>query len=251
MPPQTLPGLPLETLSDGLDLAALRRADRAVEDAAARARAGAIRDRLENLIAVCDPALRALAEALIAEIGRADARAEAAAQAALETRRSRGEWISLDPLRHIPEGRAAPPPPPPRRVAVHAADPAFHGFGWHSAEGTGAESWRWSGTDRAASIILPSLGGGRLMIRLDVVAPFQAALDASAITVLANGQPLELLLVRAAPSRATLGADYTAPEDGGHGSLVLVLLGPSFADAAGPDTRVLGVGLRSVTVERD
>jgi hypothetical protein len=241
--------MPIETPSDGLDLSAMRLANSAVEAAAARSKSEALSERLAPAMAGLDPALRPLLDRLIGELGRVEARAEAAHQAATELRRSRGDWLRIDPLRHIPEGRATPPPPPPSRIDVSADDPAFFGFGWHPPEGSGQDSWRWSGLAPAASVVLPSLGAGVLSLRLDFLAPFGQAVAAEDITLLANGEPLSLELVKAEGNHATLSATWQAAEDRGAGSLALVILGPVYRDSAGTDTRALGLGIRRVVAE--
>jgi len=244
--------MPLETPSDGLDLAAMRAASDAVEVAAARARAGVIRDRLEPALAAMPPPLRQaldpLLDRLIEEIGRADARAEAARQAATEARRSRGDWLRIDPLAHIPEDRATPPAPPPGRYEAWADSPDFAGFGWHAAEGKGPGSWRWSGLTAAASVIVPELGPGSVALELDLEVPWGLPFDPDAVTVLANGEPLELL-ARIDGSRATLAATWDGTGSAG-ASIGLVILAPVLGNPRSSDARKLGIGFRRVSAAR-
>jgi len=241
--------MPLETPSDGLDLAAMHEASEAVEAAAARAATAALRARMEDDLAALSPSLRGVMERLIGEMGRIGARAESAWQAATETRRSRGEWLQIDPLRHIPEDRGTPLPPPPTQIELRADDPDFVGFGWHPAERNAQESWRWSGLAPAASIILPDLGLGGVEIELDIVFPFGHPFDLDAVTILVDGEPLQLSAAQVSGSRATLIAFWEGREVAG-GNLGLVILGPSLADPKGIDARSLGLGIRRLFATR-
>ncbi|MBP0444037.1 hypothetical protein J8J14_04535 [Roseomonas sp. SSH11] len=241
--------MPIEIPSDGLDLLAMQEAGDAVEAAAARVRADAIRGRLAPSLSALPPPLRHAMEAMIEEVARASAEAEAARQAALEMRRERGEWLQIDPLRHIPEDRGAQPPAAPSAITIHAADPDFVGFGWHSAEGRGDQSWRWSGATPAASVVVPDLGPGTLRVELDLEFPFRQAITPGALTVLANGEPLELDVRLLEPHRgvfSALWAGYGVPG----ANLGLVLLGPRATDPTGRDPRELGLAFRSVSARR-
>lgn len=238
--------MPIETPSDGLDLLAMREAETALTDAAARLRAEAILARLAPSLAPLPPALRQAMEQLAREVGAVSAVAEAARQGAMENRRDRGDWLQIDPLRHIPEDRSAPPPAPPEAVQIHAADPGFIGYGWHSAEGHGRESWRWSGLAPAASVVLPDLGSGRVELEFDLELPFRQPLNEGAITILANGEPLELAMALRDGHRGSFSAIWEGAEAPG-ASLGLVLLGPLVMDPTGRDTRKLGIGFRSLS----
>ena len=241
--------MPLETPSDGLDLSAMRRAGEAVDAAAARLRAEAIRDRLGPDLAALPLTLRQALEALIEEIGRVSAEAEAARQAATEARRERGDWLRIDPLRHMPGDRGTPPPPPPARVEIHAADPDFMGFGWHSAEGRGRESWRWSGLSPVASVVVPDLGPGTVALDFDIELPFRHPFGPNSLTILANGEPLELTATLREAHRGTFSALWEGAEVPG-ANLGLVLVGPLVTDPTGRDSRRLGLAIRSVTAQR-
>ncbi|WP_376091501.1 hypothetical protein ACE7GA_21865 [Roseomonas sp. CCTCC AB2023176] len=236
--------------SEGLDLAALHRADLAIRDAAANGRAEAMEDRLAEPLAAVDAATAALARALIAELGRVEARAAAAAQAAEEGRRSRGEWVALDPLR----ASAAPmtvasSPTLPDRVDINPADPAFRGFGWHEPEGKPGSGFRWS-RHSVASIILPSLGAGAIRVHLALFAPFGLPLRATEITLLHEGAPLDVTLSGEGKEQAVLQASLVSADAGGLGSLALILSGPAFPDPRGQEKRGLGLGLRRIVAER-
>ncbi|MFH5925786.1 hypothetical protein [Roseomonas xinghualingensis] len=241
--------MPFETPSDGLDLASMNEAAEAVDAAAARAVTAALRARMEGDLAALPPSMRSAMEQLIKEMGRIGAHAEAAWQAATEARRSRGEWLQIDPLRHLPEDRAAPPPPPPTHIELRADDPDFIGFGWHPAERNSQESWRWSGLAPAASIILPDLGLGGATIELDVIFPFGYPFDLKAVTILADGEPLQLSATQVRGSYATLTAFWEGREVAG-GNLGLVILGPSLMSPKEHDTRRLGLGVRRLCATR-
>jgi hypothetical protein len=227
----------------------MREADMAVEDAAARLRAQALRQRLEPALGSVPPVVRTALEAIIDEIGRVDAGAEAARQAAAAQQRSRGDWLQIDPLRHIPEDRGAPLPLPPSRFEAEADDADFTGFGWYPAERAGGESWRWSGLAPAASVVIPDLGLGAVAIELDVIMPFSTPFRAEAVSLLADGEPLSFEAVGVNGSRATLAATWEGREVTGV-NLGLVILGPRLPDPRGTDSRQLGLGLRRVAAER-
>jgi len=241
--------MPLETPSDGLDLAAMREAGRAVEGAAARDRAEAIRARLSPVLAALPEPLRTAMEALIGEMGRIAAEAGTARQEAGEIRRERGEWLQIDPLRHMPGDRSAPVPPGPTQLDIRPGDPDFVGFGWHTAERRGEESWRWSGLAPAASVVLPDPGPGTVEVELTLELPFRHPFDLDRFTVLANGQPLALEADLAEPHRGVFTAEWEGSDVSG-GTLALVLLGPLVSDPASPDRRKLGVGIRRVRARR-
>ncbi|SHI90097.1 hypothetical protein SAMN02745194_01317 [Roseomonas rosea] len=241
--------MPLETASDGLDLLAMHDAGGAVDAAAARIRAEAIRERLAPSLSGLPLPLREAIEGVIGEIARVAAEAEAARQAAVETRRERGDWLQIDPLRHMPEDRRTPPPAPPARFEVHAADPDFVGYGWHTAEGRGGESWRWSGTAPAASVVIPDLGPGTVELELDLERPFRTPFTEDALVVLANGEPLELSFTPREPHRGVFSALWAGSESPGT-NLGLVLLSPLVSDSTGRDTRQLGIGIWRASARR-
>lgn len=241
--------MPLETPSDGLDLSAMQRAGAAVDAAAARIRAEGIRERLAPDLAALPLTVRQAFEGLVDEIGRISAEAEAARQAATEARRERGDWLRIDPLRHMPEDRGATPPPPPSSIEIHAADADFVGFGWHSAEGRGRESWRWSGLSPVASIVVPDLGPGTVALAFDIELPFRHAFGPNSLTILANGEPLELTASLREAHRGTFSALWEGAEVPG-ANLGLVLVGPLVRDPAGRDSRQLGLAIRSVKARR-
>ncbi|MCR0982463.1 hypothetical protein [Roseomonas populi] len=235
--------------TDGLDLLALREADAAVSAAAARARAEALRGRMAAELDELPAPFRAVMERLIDAVGEVGAEAATALQAATESRRERGDWLQIDPLRHIPEDRRAAPPPPPARHELNAADPEFTGYGWYGPEGRGRESRRWSGGAAAASIVLPALGPGTVSLEIDLELPFATPFEADSVAILANGEPLDLILAEAHENRALLTAQWGGFEAAG-ANLGLVLLGPVYADPRGRDTRRLGVGFRRLVATR-
>jgi len=241
--------MPLETPSDGLDLTAMHEAGRAVEGAAARDRAEAIRARLLPALSALPDPVRAAMEAIIGEMGRIAAEAGAARQEAGESRRERGEWLQIDPLRHMPGDRGQPIPPAAASLDIRPGDPDFVGFGWHTAERRGEESWRWSGLAPAASIVLPDPGPGTVEVALHLELPFRHPFDLDRFTVLANGQPLALEADLAEPHRGVFTAQWEGSDTPG-GTLALVLLGPLVSNPASPDQRKLGVGIQRVRARR-
>ncbi len=243
-----LPSLPLP--SDGLDLAALRRADAAVRDAAAEARATAIADRLATAIDPLDPAAREVVRLLIGEMGRLEARVIAAEQAAGDARRSRGDWVSLDPLRMAPPRRTAPAPATPSRVEVHAGDPAFHGTGWHGAEGRSGGTFRWSDHVSVASVVLPSLGAGRIAVRVDLIAPFSLPIRAEDLRFIVDGEAPGFTLTAEGNPLTTAAFEIVSTDEPGAGLLGIVIGGPRYGDPAGREKRGLGIGIRRIVAER-
>ncbi|WP_338662847.1 hypothetical protein VQH23_22220 [Pararoseomonas sp. SCSIO 73927] len=239
MPPDLSPNLS----NDALNLHALREADEALSEAAARARAEALRARMGAELEALAPPVRDVVERLIDAIGAVSAEAGAARQAATEFRRERGDWLQIDPLRHIPEERAAIPPPPPARFELNAADPDFVGYGWYGPEGRGRESRRWSGQAAAASVVVPGLGPGAIRLEIHLELPFGLPFLEDSVAILANGEPLDMTLAEADANRAVLIARWEGFEAAG-ANLGLVLLGPVHADPRGRETRRLGVGFR-------
>ncbi|MBP0494789.1 hypothetical protein [Roseomonas indoligenes] len=235
--------MPPDLPNDGLNLLLLQEADVAISAAAARARADALRARMETELDALPPPMRDVVERLIDAIGEVSAGVEAARQVATEFRRDRGDWLQIDPLRHIPEDRGVTPPPPPARFELNAADPDFVGYGWYGPEGQGRDSRRWSGQAAAASIVIPDLGPGAIALEIHLELPFGVPFAEDSITVLANGEPLDITMAEADANRAVLRARWDGFEAAG-ANLGLVLLGSVHADPGGRDTRRLGVGFR-------
>lgn len=246
-----------DALLSGLDLTRLGEADRLVAGAAQRLRAEALDGRLAPALARLDPAMRGALDLLVQEMARLGAEVEAARQAVEAAQRGREAAIRLDPLRYIPGSRGRPAGLPSDRFDLAADDAAFNGAGWYEAERSSRGAWRWGGRHGPYSTLLvPTLGGGALRLGLHLSMPFQSTFDLEAATLLANGQPLDLRLQEGSTDRAPrLSAEFDLPEDGGTGSLSLVLMAPRHHMAAAEgetpsDSRALGPGFVGLTLER-
>lgn len=246
-----------DTSLSGLDLSQLAEADRLIAEAALRLRAEAIHGRMAPLLEKLEPATREIVGQLVTEIARAGLQAEAARQAVEASQRSREAAIRLDPLRYIPGTRVVPRVAPPASVVIQADAEDFTGTGWYEAERSGHRAWRWSGRNgNYATLLVPSLGGGRLRIALHLMMPFGGKLDLGATTLLANAVALPLRLREGSHAGApVLEAEHELPEDHGTGSLALVLISPPHRQAEQPgqpvtDRRALGPGLVKAEIER-
>ncbi|EFH12345.1 hypothetical protein ACFFMP_12925 [Pseudoroseomonas cervicalis] len=235
-----------------LDLASLQRADALVAEAGLRARAEPILARLQPVLSRLDPAMQALGHALAQEIARLGVTTETLRQEVAAARRSREDWVRLDPLRYIPASRRAAAPPPPPRLVLMPRDDHFSGAGWHGAESDGSRDWRWSGRNgETCTLLLPSLGAGRLRLTLQLVMPFGARWNAERSTLVLNAQPVPLRLLTPPDStQPLLQGEVTVEDDAGLGPLSLVLVAPRHTAPSGGDTRALGPGLVRLEIER-
>lgn len=111
------------------------------------------------------------------------------------------------------------------------------------------KGFRWS-RHSVASVVLPSLGAGIIDLRLELMAPFRQPLRAAEITLLHQGMPLAFNLVEEGRERATLATQLVSADEGGLGSLAIVLQGPAFEDPSGREKRGLGLGLHRIVAER-
>ncbi len=201
---------------------------------------------------------RSFGEHLIEEIARLSAQVEALAQAAAEAELTRAERIRIDPLRMIPAARraaamAAEPEAEHGPVAVEAADEAFLGFGWFTPERTQSGSLRWSGAARCATLLLPALGGGELVLTLSLRAPFGTALGLAAQDFFLDGVPLAFATISNDGTTGLFEARVNLPERPAGARVTLLLHGAQHEDPAeGPrrDTRRLGLGLAWARIER-
>ncbi len=240
-----------------LDLSPERAA--ALLDAALeRQHAARLADAALPLLAALPPESRLFGEHLLDEIARLAAQLDALSQAQQAAALSRAERLRIDPLRAIPAARqsaAAAPAPAPEDgpVAIEAGDPAFVGFGWWPAERTEGGSLRWSGAHRCASLLLPALGGGELLLSLSLRAPFGIPLDPAGHDIFLDGMPLAFDTVSNDGITGVFEARASLPERGAGSKLTLLLHGPLSTDpATGPrrDTRTLGLGIAWARIER-
>lgn len=204
-----------------------------------------------------DDAVRAVAAPLIEELARLGAQLDALAQAQHAQALSRAEMLRIDPLRMIPPARLAAAqaaaPDPGHTFAIEAGDAAFTGFGWHPAERTDRGTLRWSGQARCASLLLPALGGGEVVLSLSLRAPFGLPLDLGACDLFLDGMPLTAAIVAEDGPGVIVEARATLPPATAEGRITLLLLGPRHPDPApGPrrDPRLLGLGLAWARLER-
>jgi hypothetical protein len=127
------------------------------------------------------------------------------------------------------------------------------GYGWWDAEQTEGGSLMWSGAERCATLVLPALGGGELVLTLCLRAPFGLPLDIAEHDLFLDGVPLAFDTVS---NDGTVGIFEARPvlADVPAGARVTLLLhGPLREDPSrGPrrDTRRIGVGLLWARLER-
>jgi hypothetical protein len=172
---------------------------------------------------------------------------------------TREERLARDPLRFIPvarlaAARGAAPAPEAGPVTIEADDPAFCGQGWWQAERTAAGALRWSGLAPCATMLLPALGGGALLLTLTVRAPFGVTLDIAAHDILLDGAPLAFATVESDGVVGRFAARARLPPMPAMARMVLLVQGERHGDPdTGPrrDTRRLGLGLMAVRVERN
>jgi hypothetical protein len=241
------PALPAE-----LDLAALRRAEALLAETGLRLRAEPILGRLAPLLEGLDPALQALGRQLAEEVARIGLATEALRQEAAAARRSREDWVKLDPLGYIPGSRRAEAPPPPEAIVMTPRAEAFAGAGWHGPESDGQREWRWSGRGGdCATLLLPGLGAGRMTLALHMIMPFGARWNSERSTLVINATPVALRLVSPPESgQPVLQAEFDLAEDAALGPISLVLVMPRYAAPAGGDTRALGPGFMRLEIAR-
>jgi hypothetical protein len=234
------------------------RADRLLDAALQRRHAVRLREEAAPMLVRLPPDARSFGEHLIEEIARLSAQVEALAQANAEAELTRAERIRIDPLRMIPAARraaalAAAPDAEHGPFALEAADDAFLGFGWFTPERTQSGSLRWSGAARCATLLLPALGGGELVLTLSLRAPFGTVLDLAAQDFFLDGVPLNLATVSNDGTTGIFEARVALPEHPAGARVTLLLHGAQHEDPAeGPrrDTRRLGLGLAWARIER-
>lgn len=235
-----------------------QRAAALVEAALERQHAERLAEDAGPLLGALEEAPRALAELVLAELARHAARLDMLEETARAAARTRADRIRLDPLRYIPAERlaAAQGPAPEPEAEPHAVDPAapdFVGFGWWPAERTEGGSLRWSGTARCATLLLPALGGGELLVTLALRAPFGIPLDLAAQDLFLDGVPLAFETLSNDGVVGVFAARASLPAMPAGAKLTLLLHGTQHEDpATGPrrDTRRIGLGLLWARIER-
>ncbi|WP_159997724.1 hypothetical protein [Roseomonas sp. 18066] len=239
-------------LPAALDLAALRRADALVAETGLRLRAEPILARLAPTLDSLDPALQALGRHLAEEIARIGLAQETLRQEVAATRRSREDWVKLDPLSYIPGSRRAEAPPLPDSVVMTPRAENFAGAGWHGPESDGQREWRWSGhSGDCATLLLPGLGAGRLRLTLHMIMPFGARWNTERSTLVINATPVALKPISPPDSgQPVLQAEFDLVEDAALGPISLVLVMPRYTAPTGGDTRALGPGFMRVEIAR-
>jgi len=223
-----------------------------------RQHAARLRADAAPLLAGLDPAARVFGEYLVEEIARLAAGLDALAQQHREAALSRAERLRIDPLRNIPGPRLRAAAAPAEAeaadaVAIDAGDSAFAGHGWFTPDRTEGGSLRWSGAARCASLALPALGGGALLLTLALRSPFGVKLDMAEHQWFLDGVPLALTTVSNDGTTGSFEARVSLPAAPAGSRATLLLMGRQDADpASGPrrDTRVLGLGLAWVRIER-
>lgn len=216
---------------------------------AARAR---LREELSDGLAAMTGHASVFADGVVTILARQTAALEKISQRIDALSRSRGEKVRLDPLLFIPESRRLSVTPLARKFQIAANSPRFSGFGWHDAETYGDLSWRW-GSRESGSVILPTLGGGKLMITVRVQMPFGLSCTGDKVSVRINDMPLELNWQDLAQSAGTFTASFELQQDIGFSNFVLLIQGGPYEDGTegiGRDPRQLGIGLVSIIVER-
>lgn len=249
------PGLDPASL---LDLSPDRRASVLTAAALEASHTARLRLGAGPSLAPLDPATRAAFEHLLDQVARLSAEVETLSQAQEVSRRSREVRLRLDPLRAIPPDRVTaalvtPEEGAPAQFALDAGAPEFNGTGWYGAEAMPGGSLRWSGATRCASLLLPSLGGGRLRIAVSLRTPYGASLDLEQHDLFLDGLPLPLRPISGGGQSGVFEAEAELPPSGAGTRSVLLLHGAQWEDpSTGPrrDPRRLGLGLGWVRLER-
>ncbi len=202
-------------------------------------------------------AVRPAQEVLLQELARLAARVEAMEERQAAERRSREELLRIDPLPFIPLARqqsvVAPTPPLVMLHEQDVADPDFQGAGWWGVERLGDGPLRWSGAARAATVLLPGLGGGTLEVTLRLRAPFGQQIEIAEHSAFVDGVPVALEGLEVGRGAGTFRGRATLPDMPPGARVTLLLTGPRGEDPSSAPSRVkrrLGLGLYWVRIER-
>lgn len=198
-----------------------------------------------------------LGRLLLAELARLATRVDVLEQAAAAAALAREERLRIDPLRAIPPERvaaAARPTGLPEAgpVTLDSADPAFTGFGWWDAERMASGSLRWSGVSRCATLLLPALGGGEVVVTLCLRMPYGLPFDIAAHDWFLDGMPLAFTALSSDGVVGVFAARAVLPPMPSGARVTLLLHGPQHEDPAqGPnrDPRRMGLGLIWARIE--
>ncbi len=159
------------------------------------------------------------------------------------------EMVRIDPLSEAPEVPTemldAPPP------AFFEADltSRFIGVNWYPVEQDGPLTWRWSGPNQHSTIILPSLGGGKLRVVLELTSGDGAPIETNLMCMLAGVQ----LVLANKPNTRVWVADVEIEQVPPLSQMVLhfdVQKMFSPADSGGQDRRQLGVAIWRCRIEQ-
>lgn len=235
-----------------VDLTRAPVSERLVDQALAEAAARDVRAQLGESAASLAPEVAEVIGKLVNVIARQSASIEKLHQSLEAQLRDRSEMMRLDPLPFIPEGRRMPPRAQARKLELAAASPEFAGTGWYKPETNGQISWRWTQRPTGGVLILPTLGGGKLTLTAKLMMPFGRLCNGETVTIMVNDTPLKVTWTSAQGSFATFTSNFELPQDDGMGTFALLIQSGVYEDPGHEgerDSRLLGVGLRSLVLE--
>lgn len=168
--------------------------------------------------------------------------------------RSRTSRIRIDPSPVIQESRhLSGARQKTERFKVDAGSTEFSGTGWYAPETDGANYWRWSGSETNSTILLPTLGGGRLRLTLDLLMPFGRSFDDTSFSVFVNDIPVALGSARGKSKGTLFRGELSLSTTDESDTFTLLLQSTLYND---PDNspyremRVLGVGLYGIVIDK-
>ena len=187
---------------------------------------------LVHRLAVTNSALRALSQELVS------------------ARRSRETRLRIDPLPFIPQDRFEQPPAPPTVWECNVGDAGFVGSNWHRLEIDREKNYRWAGPALASSVLLPSLGGGRIKVAIEFRIPFRGPYAQDSFVAFLDGFAIPLTK---RPDANVCEGIVDIPEDLLASRTALIIVSKPHSDPRTDgqrDPRILGIGLTSVRLER-